>query len=195
MSFPGQRRLEGYERDLRPSAKIGSMSYASHFRLPVKNTHVRACYDSLASFLSPFLNQSHPQQAQARIVTTPRSQPSSPRTSITMSMIGQAASVTNGHSEIDTDDRRRVSKDLDSEGSDWDLDTVIQRVCGESLGDEDFKDLILKEKLDEKDSMLMDGNRVSVLVESCSLMIIMQQYRGYHRQTSTRPPPCFCLSL
>ncbi|PCH39205.1 hypothetical protein WOLCODRAFT_167851 [Wolfiporia cocos MD-104 SS10] len=105
---------------------------------------------SLASFLGPLLSQSLPPTAQAKIVTTPKSHPSSPRTAITMSMLGQPSTVF--------DDRFatliRERAQADSDVSDCDLDATMEKLGGQPS--DNLQDLIMKEKLDEKDSLLME---------------------------------------
>ncbi|KAI0800724.1 hypothetical protein C8Q74DRAFT_1364412 [Fomes fomentarius] len=100
----------------------------------------------LSSFLSPFLR---PVQNVPKVVLSPKSQPSSPHMEVTMSMLGQPPTA------LDAPSRERG----DIPSSD---DTVvfaiktIEDACGVKLEDDNPSSFVLKEKLDEKDSMLMD---------------------------------------
>lgn len=83
-----------------------------------------------------------------RIVTTPRS---SPRSSIGFSILGQPSSLP---------DTRHPSehnhKDAGIEDQQMDLDAVVSQLYAE-VRECDPVNLILKERLDEKGGMLMDG--------------------------------------
>lgn len=108
---------------------------------------------SLSTFLAPAGIKSLPTNVLARIdivpkiATTPTSQPSSPHTPTTASMIGQTSRLNDDSSDFDPG--------LDEESSD-DLVHLLKDV----RGDLDIKDpmkWIINEKLDDKESMFMDG--------------------------------------
>ncbi|KAI0828957.1 hypothetical protein BC628DRAFT_1182504 [Trametes gibbosa] len=108
----------------------------------------RDARDRLSEFLPVLIRPA--KDLRQHIVHSPKSQASSPRASLTLSMLGQAPTVL---------DVPVTVSDIALPSSD---DTIafavktIERSCGDGLGSEDPANLILKEKLDEKDSMLMD---------------------------------------
>ncbi|KAH9942948.1 hypothetical protein B0H21DRAFT_710023 [Amylocystis lapponica] len=141
----------------------------------------------LASFLSPLLHRSRPQHEAARIVTTPKSRPSSPRTDITMSMLGQAPSVLgDGSDNGDVD----ANTGHDFEGSDnSNIDNMLERVCGESMSDEDPHTMILKERLDEKESLLMDvPEMIPPTVHPTTAMFLPTKMNGLLMLTPPKEP-------
>ncbi|KDQ63007.1 hypothetical protein JAAARDRAFT_202531 [Jaapia argillacea MUCL 33604] len=104
---------------------------------------------SLASFLSPLLQA--PRPSHPRIVTTPKSHPSSPSNCITASMLGQPPSDLE-----DPGDLGGMSRWNNNLSSSDDFDALLGKVyAGAQIGDP--MQLILQEKLDEKESLLMDG--------------------------------------
>ncbi|CCM03793.1 uncharacterized protein FIBRA_05941 [Fibroporia radiculosa] len=106
---------------------------------------------SFHSFLSPLL--AGVQQAEVNTATSPKTHPSSPVTLIGESISGQPPSDVGGAGVIPS----ASSYVLDATSSDWDLDTIMEKVCGKLLGDEEFEDFILREKLDERYCLLMDS--------------------------------------
>lgn len=125
-------------------------------------------FDSLPSFLSflqpvpktPPKFSSKQLQDTAKVVTTPRSCPSSPQTAITDSMLGQPPTVTTPimvHHDY-------PSSDTDISGSDGIGLRGVLKILYPNEGERnpsgfnvDPRDFILKERLDEKESYLMDG--------------------------------------
>ena len=85
-----------------------------------------------------------------RIVRSPKSQPSSPRTTITASMLGQPPSVPDMPHPFDDDHPS-------SDDSITLAVKTIERACGDLVKNEDPAHLILSERLEEKEGMLMDG--------------------------------------
>jgi hypothetical protein len=81
-----------------------------------------------------------------RVVTTPCS---SPRSSISLSLLGHASSLL--------DLSKPIHKYVGGEDEEMDLDNVVSRLYAE-VREDDPANLILKEKLDGKDGLLMDGN-------------------------------------
>ncbi|EED79688.1 predicted protein [Postia placenta Mad-698-R] len=104
---------------------------------------------SLVSFLEPLVSSRPMLETEAKIITTPKSHPSSPHTTITMSMLGQPPTVDDTGEDSAVTGYRISSEDLD-------LDVLLEKVCGERTGNQNFRDIILREKIDEKDSLLMD---------------------------------------
>ncbi|KAI0652408.1 hypothetical protein C8Q79DRAFT_937519 [Trametes meyenii] len=110
----------------------------------------------LSDFLPALVRPS--QGRRPRIVQSPRplSSPpsSSPRTIITISMLGQPPTVP------DASGNQVVGSDNNGERSSDDSITfavkAIERVCGDCVGRGDPATLALQEKLDEGDGMLMD---------------------------------------
>ncbi|KAI0334386.1 hypothetical protein GY45DRAFT_1367576 [Cubamyces sp. BRFM 1775] len=101
----------------------------------------------LSDFLQPLIRI--PEGSRPRVVRSPKSQPSSPRTSITASMLGQPPSVPD------------VLQPLDIENPSSDDSIIfavktIERACGELVKNEDPAALILGERLEEREGMLMD---------------------------------------
>ncbi|KII93076.1 hypothetical protein PLICRDRAFT_694319 [Plicaturopsis crispa FD-325 SS-3] len=89
--------------------------------------------ESLASFLSPLVSTTRP-----KIVTSPKSQPSSPRTTISLSVLGQPPS--------DAPDVVMASDDLG---------TILENVYDTMKG-QDAGDWVMNERLEDKDGLLMD---------------------------------------
>ncbi|OCH95750.1 hypothetical protein OBBRIDRAFT_822683 [Obba rivulosa] len=110
--------------------------------------------ESLSHFLGPLL-RSTLQQEDTRIITTPRSQPSSPRTCITTSMLGQMQTEADNHTDINAHSLHYEDSSLNW-NSDPDPLNIVERVCGEQLGDEDFIKVVLREQMNEKDALLME---------------------------------------
>ncbi|RPD65120.1 hypothetical protein L227DRAFT_607705 [Lentinus tigrinus ALCF2SS1-6] len=117
----------------------------------------RAQDTNLSAFLSPLIQPS--QVHGPRIVCSPKSKPSSPQTTISMSMLGQPPSVVDdlpraADSPSRTD--RPVDDGLSSDDSITFAMKVVERACDDRLGDQNPIALILEERLDEKDGMLMN---------------------------------------
>ncbi|EPQ50101.1 hypothetical protein GLOTRDRAFT_134253 [Gloeophyllum trabeum ATCC 11539] len=113
---------------------------------------------SLHSFLAPMLNMPEAiTNAEPRIVTTPKSQPSSPRTTITASMLGQAP-VSDSFEDISTEHRQLLQDSDDTAGDDF--DQVVRKLYRDVKGLEP-DDLIMKVKLDERECHLMDVPRLA----------------------------------
>ncbi|KZT30993.1 hypothetical protein NEOLEDRAFT_1238155 [Neolentinus lepideus HHB14362 ss-1] len=116
--------------------------------------------ESLHSFISPLFTTFAPiPNTEPRIVTTPKSQPSSPRTTITASMLGQPP-----HSIVDQDSatatgNRRLPESDDAAAASDDFDQVIGKLYKDvnRLGPED---VIMRVKLDEKECHLIDVPRL-----------------------------------
>ncbi|TFK56839.1 hypothetical protein OE88DRAFT_1730282 [Heliocybe sulcata] len=110
---------------------------------------------SLHSFLGPLLTTPAPMTgAEPRIVTTPKSQPSSPRTTITASMLGQPPYSTIEEGDVGSiRERLPLSDDTDATGDDF--DQAIGKLYNEVKGlDPDA--VIMKVRLDERECHLMD---------------------------------------
>ena len=113
---------------------------------------------SLSKFLSPLLRPS--QVDDPLIIHSLKSQPSSSRTPVTVSMLGQPPTVVDdppraAESRICT---AMIADDtLNSDDSITCAVKAVELACGDRLGDEDPISLILEERLDEKDGLLMDG--------------------------------------
>ncbi|OJT04460.1 hypothetical protein TRAPUB_4730 [Trametes pubescens] len=107
--------------------------------------------NKLSEFLPPLVRPAP--SCGPRIVQSPKSQPSSPRTSVTLSLLGQP-------SVLDVPEITAGSSDDDAHPSSDDSITfaikAVERACGDRVGSEDPRHFILMEKLDEKDGMLMD---------------------------------------
>ncbi|OBZ79791.1 hypothetical protein A0H81_01498 [Grifola frondosa] len=114
---------------------------------------------SFGAFMSTMLPRPQARDNRVRIATSPKSHPSSPHTPITASMLGQPPSAIFGPNDVDHDRTQRACLDFDDDrlysDDGKDLNAIVEQVCGERLG-EDPTDIIMKEKLDEKDGMLMD---------------------------------------
>lgn len=102
----------------------------------------------LLDFLQPLMRMQ--QSTGPRIVRSPNSQPSSPRTTITASLLGQPPSVPDVSQPSD------VNIPSSDDSITFAVKT-IERACGDLVKNEDPADLILAEKLEEKEGMLMDG--------------------------------------
>ncbi|KAL4251505.1 hypothetical protein ABKN59_005052 [Abortiporus biennis] len=103
----------------------------------------------LSAFLRPLIHA----DPTIRVITTPKSHSSSPRTLIPESMLGQPPSLL-GNSDVELLISRRT---LD--GSDDELDEVLKMFGAEHTGnilDRNPLEIILNERLDEKDGLLMD---------------------------------------
>ena len=110
---------------------------------------------SLSSFLSPLRRRHGSSTDQAKIVTTPKSQPSSPHTSITANMLGQPPTMLDGGGAGGTD--FAAYSDPLSEGSDPDTEILLRRIYGPDLATQDVAQVVMDERLDERDGLLMDG--------------------------------------
>ncbi|KAI0363531.1 hypothetical protein BV20DRAFT_1007236 [Pilatotrama ljubarskyi] len=107
----------------------------------------------LSDFLPPLMRPS--QMHDPRIVRSPQSQPSSPRTAITMSILGQPPTALDvSHSIVA---RPGPDENPSSDDSVTFAVKTVERACGNRIDSDDPGDLILREKLDEKDGLLMDG--------------------------------------
>ncbi|KZT72907.1 hypothetical protein DAEQUDRAFT_552793 [Daedalea quercina L-15889] len=111
---------------------------------------------SLSSFLSPLRRRHNSLRDQAKIVTTPKSQPSSPHTAITASMLGQPPTTFDGEDGTGGHARQYALADPPSEGSDPDMDAMLRRIYGADTATANITQLIMNENLDEGESMLMD---------------------------------------
>ncbi|GBE77464.1 hypothetical protein SCP_0103390 [Sparassis crispa] len=107
--------------------------------------------ESLGSFLGSLLQPHQVRKERAQIVTTPKSYPSSPHTTITMSMLGQPPSVLEDEFNIGD----AAPDNFRGYMSDPDLEDIVGRLCG-GVPDEDLTDVIIREKIDEKYCLLMD---------------------------------------
>ena len=139
---------------------------------------------------------------QVKIVTTPRSVPSSPSTMITASMLGQPPTALD--IEPHTNDGAIHLDDLSSDdlGLNKVLRVMYQRDEGDGAAERfavDPRDFILRERLDDKESYLMDGAVLTfklVLVLDLILTLIGEtQYRICPRRTNTSPLECTCQQL
>ena len=77
-------------------------------------------------------------------------------------MLGQPPTVSEDLPQLDQEPDVKIVNaiDVDTTNSDDPFDFVVktvERACGEPLGGDDLIDFVLDEKLDEKDSLLMDG--------------------------------------
>ncbi|KAI0361024.1 hypothetical protein OH77DRAFT_1585206 [Trametes cingulata] len=89
-----------------------------------------------------------------RVMQSPKSQPSSPRTTITMSMLGQPPTEHDAsHSIIGLP---VTDENPSSDDSIAFAVKTVEHACGDRIDGDDPVEFILKEKLDEKDGLLMD---------------------------------------
>ncbi|KAI9068681.1 hypothetical protein FKP32DRAFT_1641905 [Trametes sanguinea] len=105
--------------------------------------------DKLSDYLSALKRP--PSNHSPRILRSPKSQPSSPRTTISSSVLGHPPSIL--------PDIIPQLNDASGPNSDDTITYAVRTVelaCGNLLGSEDLAHLILSEKLDEKDGLLMD---------------------------------------
>ncbi len=152
MKCPGQKRSADQESRQKLQAREKGVIYRT-----ITLTALFSLFASFSSFLKPLLTRgpSLYEHDCARIITSPKSQPSSPHTSITASLLGQFGA--DGEVHIGTG---LSCGDLESDpgGSD-DTQCVITRIYGKhKLGDP--KEFILNERLDDRESLLMDGTSI-----------------------------------
>ncbi|KZT08645.1 uncharacterized protein LAESUDRAFT_613417, partial [Laetiporus sulphureus 93-53] len=110
---------------------------------------------SLSTFLSPLISRSAAGKTEPNVVTTPKSRPSSAHRTVSSSMLGQPPSTLEDGDAAVTGDRRWTFNVFSDDPS-CDLEATMEKLCGIPFDEDDLHGVILREKLDEKETMLMD---------------------------------------
>ncbi|TCD70106.1 hypothetical protein EIP91_004835 [Steccherinum ochraceum] len=126
------------------------MCKADRSRSAVAKSQIAGDDQSLSTFLSPILRPI-PRRANPRVILSPKSQPSSPRTAITVSMLGQPPSDPIDPTET------LLGPPSDAAESD-DVQDLVSKLLGRHHSEvpKDPLAYVLSEKLEDQEALMMD---------------------------------------